>query len=57
MPARAHHGGVEILSDGTGDGRIERAFEFKPKAKPHEDGFLVAIVEVKKAINPESTSS
>jgi predicted amidohydrolase len=53
MPARAHHGGVEVLSDGTGDGRIERPFDVKVKSKPDQGGMLVDTVDVHKTVEPE----
>ena len=55
MPARSHRGGVEILADGAGDGRIERPFEFKPKAEPADDDMLVKTFEVSKAVKTESS--
>ena len=55
MPSHAHHGGVEILSDGgDGDGRIERPFEFKPKTATNDDRLIVSNMEVKKAANPQT---
>ena len=49
----SHHvegGGVEVLADGAGDGRIERPFEMTPKTQPTDDSRIVKTIEVRKAV-------